>query len=57
MEPFCKKLHWLPMRHNDKNDEDAVTLMPIHSAKGLEFKYVFIDGMEEDLFSFTNDAE
>lgn len=34
-----------------KNDvEDAVTMMTIHSAKGLEFKYVFIVGMEEDLF-------
>jgi DNA helicase-2/ATP-dependent DNA helicase PcrA len=33
----------------DKN-ADAVTLMTIHSAKGLEFKYVYIVGMEEDLF-------
>jgi DNA helicase-2/ATP-dependent DNA helicase PcrA len=34
----------------DKDDADCVTLMTIHSAKGLEFKYVYIVGIEEDLF-------
>jgi DNA helicase II / ATP-dependent DNA helicase PcrA len=36
----------------DKQDdnEDTVTLMTIHSSKGLEFKYVYIVGMEEELF-------
>lgn len=34
---------------NDGND-DFVTLMTIHSAKGLEFKTVFIVGLEEELF-------
>lgn len=31
-------------------DRDKVTLMTVHSAKGLEFKAVFIVGMEEELF-------
>ena len=31
-------------------DRDRVTLMTIHSAKGLEFKYVYIVGLEENLF-------
>jgi DNA helicase-2/ATP-dependent DNA helicase PcrA len=31
-------------------DRDKVTLMTIHSAKGLEFKYVYIVGLEENLF-------
>lgn len=31
-------------------DEDKVKLMTIHAAKGLEFDYVFIAGMEENLF-------
>jgi len=35
---------------DDSQDQDRVALMTIHMAKGLEFKYVFIVGLEEDLF-------
>jgi len=31
-------------------NEEAVKLMTVHASKGLEFDYVFITGLEEDLF-------
>lgn len=33
-----------------EKDHDAVKLMTVHASKGLEFDYVFIAGLEEDLF-------
>ncbi|MBA2612977.1 MAG: UvrD-helicase domain-containing protein [Bacteroidetes bacterium] len=36
-------------KDSDKN-ADEVSLMTIHAAKGLEFKYVFVVGLEENLF-------
>lgn len=44
---------------NDQMDDKApkVTLMTIHAVKGLEFKYVFIIGMEENIFPHVNCIE
>ena len=34
----------------ENEDQDKVSLMTLHLSKGLEFKHVFIVGLEEDLF-------
>lgn len=34
--------------------QDSVKLMTVHAAKGLEFDYVFISGMEDNLFPFKH---
>ena len=40
-----------------QKDNDAVKLMTVHASKGLEFEYVFIAGMEQDLFPFKHIGE
>jgi DNA helicase II / ATP-dependent DNA helicase PcrA len=35
---------------DDSESDDRVTLMTVHSAKGLEFKYVYVTGLEDNLF-------
>lgn len=42
---------------DDTDDTEKVTLMTIHSAKGLEFPVVFVVGMEEDLFPSSRSAD
>ncbi len=37
-------------KSEDAEEQNVVKLMTIHSAKGLEFDYVFVSGMEENLF-------
>ena len=47
---FMQEIALLTDNDRDKDSSDAVTMMTIHSSKGLEFKQVFVVGMEEDLF-------
>ena len=39
---------------NIKDDISKVTLLTMHAVKGLEFKYVFVIGMEENIFPHVN---
>ena len=48
---FLSEVSLLTDQDTDKDEEaEKVTLMTVHSAKGLEFNHVFVVGMEEDLF-------
>lgn len=51
LSAFLQDVSLVTGQDEDKDyDPEKVTLMTIHMAKGLEFKYVYIVGMEEDLF-------
>lgn len=51
LSTFLSEVSLLTDQDTDKEtDRDKVTMMTVHAAKGLEFKAVFIVGMEEDLF-------
>ena len=48
---YLSEVSLLTDQDTDKEgDTEKITLMTIHSAKGLEFKNVFIVGLEENLF-------
>lgn len=48
---FLSEVSLLTDQDTDKEaDTDKITMMTVHAAKGLEFRAVFIVGMEEDLF-------
>ena len=42
---------------DDENKDDSVVLSTVHAAKGLEYRVVFIMGLEENLFPSIRDAE
>lgn len=50
---------WIMLRtdmDSAAENDSAVTMMTVHSAKGLEFDYVFVAGMEETLFPHSNSS-
>lgn len=47
---FMQEVALLTDTDKKDNDDDAITLMTIHQAKGLEFDFVFVVGLEENLF-------
>lgn len=50
LDEFMQDVALLTDADKDDEDTDKVALMSIHAAKGLEFPYVFIVGLEENLF-------
>jgi DNA helicase-2/ATP-dependent DNA helicase PcrA len=51
LDRFLENVSLLTDADKDKpEDKDKVTIMTIHSAKGLEFKYVYLVGLEDELF-------
>jgi DNA helicase II / ATP-dependent DNA helicase PcrA len=53
MEGFLEEVSLVSDAGSNDNDGQAVTLMTLHSAKGLEFPVVFMTGMEETIFPHT----
>lgn len=54
LEDFLNEISLVSDISEHKNETDVVTLMTIHLAKGLEFDYVFLVGMEEGLFPHSS---
>lgn len=50
LEEFLSDISLVTDLDKWENESDAVTLMTLHAAKGLEFKVVFMVGMEEGIF-------
>ena len=51
---FLNEISLIADLSEHKESDDEVTLMTIHSAKGLEFTVVFLIGMEEGIFPHAN---
>ncbi len=54
---FLEEISLFTDLDKDENQTDCVTMMTIHSSKGLEFENVFITGMENDIFPSSRSLE
>ena len=54
LEDFLLEISLISDVEEYKDDPNRISLMTIHSVKGLEFPYVFVIGMEEGLFPHMN---
>ena len=44
-------------RNQEEEEDNAISLMTMHTAKGLEFPYVFLIGFEEEILPHANSME
>ncbi len=54
LEDFLLEVSLVSDIEEYKDDNNRITLMTVHSVKGLEFPYVFIAGLEEGIFPHRN---
>lgn len=54
LEDFLLEISLVSDVEEYKDDTDKISLMTIHSVKGLEFEYVFVVGLEEGIFPHMN---
>lgn len=57
LEDFLAEISLVADMNEHKDENNVVTLMTVHAAKGLEFDYVFLIGMEEGLFPHLNSMD
>ncbi len=57
LRTFLEEVSLVAGTDNLENSKQIVTLMTLHSAKGLEFPVVFLSGMEDGLFPHQNSFE
>ncbi|MFT4667589.1 MAG: DNA helicase-2/ATP-dependent DNA helicase PcrA [Polaribacter sp.] len=50
LEAYLQSISLMTDQDSEKDEKQTVTLMSVHAAKGLEFKSVFVVGLEENLF-------
>ena len=54
LNDFLEEISLIADISEHQDDDNVITLMTLHSAKGLEFPVVFITGMEEGIFPHQN---
>jgi len=54
LDDFLEEVSLISGVDTYENEKNAVTLLTLHSSKGLEFPIVFISGCEEDIFPLSN---
>ena len=57
LSQFLEELSLQTSQESDPNEPETVKLMTLHNGKGLEFKLVFMVGMEEELFPHINSRD